>query len=70
MSNLLFTSPSICEDERDSIRENMETAWASGFNISQLDIMDLTNAGFSLLPETWRPELLREIGAELDRRAN
>lgn len=48
----------------------METAWASGFNISQLDIMDLTNAGFSLLPETWRPELLREIGAELDRRAD
>ncbi len=69
-SNLLFASPRIREDERDSIRKNIETAWASGLNISQIDIIDLTNAAFSLLSESWRPKLLREIGAELDKRAD
>ena len=70
LSNLLFAAPSVRDDERDEIRENMETAWASGLNISQIDIVDLANAAFSLLSEKWRPKLLREIGNELDSRAD
>ena len=70
LSNLLFVAPNIREDERDSVRENMETAWASGLNISQIDIVDLASASFALLAETWRPTLLREIGTELDRRGD
>ena len=70
LSNLLFASPSIRDDEQDAIRENMEMAWASGLNISQIDIVDLANAAFALLSEEWRPRLLREIGSELDRRAD
>ncbi len=70
LSNLLFASPSIQEDERDAIGENIETAWASGLNMSQIDIMDLAHAAFALLSEEWRPKLLREIGAELDKRGD
>lgn len=70
LSNLLFASPSIQDDDRDAINQNMESAWASGLNISQIDVVDLANATFALLPEEWRPKLLREIGTELDERAD
>ncbi len=70
LSNLLFASPSIRDDQREAICETMETAWASGLNISQIGVVDLTYATFSLLSEDWRPRLLREIGAELDSRAD
>ena len=70
LSNLLFALPSIREDERNAIRENMEAAWASGLNLGQIDIVNLAHASFALLPEEWRPKLLREIGTELDKRAD
>ena len=70
LSNLLFASPSIRTDERDDIRESIDAAWASGLNISQIDIVDLASAAFALLSEEWRPKLLREIGTELDNRAD
>ena len=68
LSNLLFAAPNIRKHDRDAIRENIETAWTYGLNISQIDIVDLASASFTLLAESWRPELLREIGRELDRR--
>lgn len=70
LSNLLFAAPSIRDDEQDIVRKNMETAWASGLNISQIDIVDLANVVFALLSEEWRPVLLREIGTELNKRAD
>ncbi len=70
LRSLLFAAPHIQEDEQNAIRENMEAAWASGLNISQIDIVDLANAGFALLAEEWQPTLLREIGKELDRRGD
>ncbi len=70
LSNLLFAAPDIREDERDAIRKKIEEAWASGLNISQIDIVNLAGAAFALLAEEWRPTLLREIGAELDRRGD
>ena len=70
LSNLLFAAPDIREDERGEIRGNMETAWASGLNISQIGIVDLAGAAFALLSEEWRPILLREIGTELDGRGD
>ncbi len=70
LSNLLFAAPSIRDDEQDAVHENIETAWASGLNINQIDIIDLANAAFSLLSEQWRPALLREVGTELNRRAD
>ncbi|MCY3878976.1 MAG: restriction endonuclease, SacI family [Rhodobacteraceae bacterium] len=70
LSNLLFATPSVREDELGAIRQNMETAWASGLNISQIDILDLASSTFALLAEEWRPALLREIGTELDKRGD
>ena len=70
LRTLLFATPSVRDDELNAIHENIEEAWASGLNISQFDILDLAKAAFALLPEEWRPTLLREIGTELDRRGN
>jgi len=70
LSNLLFAVPSVSETERSEIGEIMDGAWASGLNINQIDILDLARATFTLLSEDWRPKLLREIGSELDRRAD
>ncbi len=70
LSSLLFATSDVREDEREEIRRNVETAWASGLNINQIDIVDLANAAFVLLSEDWRPTMLREIGTELDRRAD
>jgi len=70
LSNLLFATPSIQENEREAIHKTMETTWASGLNINQIDIADLATATFALLSEEWRPILLREIGTELDRRGD
>ncbi|MCY4259735.1 MAG: restriction endonuclease, SacI family, partial [Rhodobacteraceae bacterium] len=70
LSSLLFATSDVREDEREEIRRNVETAWASGLNINQIDIVDLANAAFALLSEDWRPTMLREIGTELDRRAD
>ena len=70
LSNLLFVTSSIRDDDREEIRQNVETAWASGLNISQIDIVGLANVAFALLSEDWRPTLLRDIGSELDRRAD
>ena len=70
LRNLLFATPSVRDDELDAIRQNIEAAWASGLDISQIDILDLAKAAFALLPEEWRPTLLREIGTELDRRGD
>lgn len=70
LSNLLFAAPSIREREIDSIHDAVAAAWASGQNVYQMDIIDLAVAAFVLLSEEWRPELLREIGKELDDRGD
>jgi len=70
LSNLLFSAKSIRSDERAEINREAEVAWAAGFNANQIDIVTLAKASFSLLSEEWRPQLLREIGEELDRRAD
>ena len=70
LRNLLFATPRVQDDELDAIREKIEAEWASGLNISQIDILDLAKAAFALLSEEWRPTLLREIGNELDRRGS
>ena len=70
LSNLLFAAPSIRADQEDAIRQNIDSAWASGLNINQIDIVELASAAFGLLSEGWRPKLLREIGTELDRRGD
>lgn len=48
----------------------MTTAWASGLNIYQIDVIELAVAAFMLLGEEWRPVFLREIGRELDNRGD
>ena len=70
LGNLLFATPSIRNDELDAIREIIETTWESGLNVSQIDILDLAKGAFVLLGEEWRPDLLQEIGKELDRRGD
>ena len=70
LSNLLFATPGIRDQESSKIHESMTAAWASGLNIYQVDIIDLTKYIFVLLPEEWRPVFLRQIGKELDRRGD
>ena len=70
LSNLLFATPGIRGSECDQIHESMATAWASGLNVNQVDIVDLVAAAFALLGEEWRPTFLREIGKELDDRGD
>lgn len=68
LRKLLFAAPDIQETENEKIQEAMADAWASGLNIDRIGILELANASLALLPEQWTPELLREIGKELDDR--
>lgn len=70
LSNFLFATPGFRNEENNQIREVMATAWASGLNINQIDIVTLASMAFALLSEDWRPKLLREIGKELDERGD
>ena len=68
--NLLFATPKIHDQEKESIFNSIATAWASGLNIHQVDIVELAAAAFVLLGEEWRPAFLRRIGNELDTRGD
>ena len=70
LSDLLFAAPKMRKDQQDEIRGDFESAWASGLNINQVDILDLATSTFVLLPEEWRPKFMREIGSELDKRGS
>lgn len=70
LSDLLFAAPSIKAKDRVGIHESTMAAWASGLNVYQVDIVDLAASVFVLLPEEWRPKLLRQIGKELDMRGD
>lgn len=70
LKNLLFAAPRIKENEKNEIQKNMQDAWASGLNISQIDIIDLANIIFALLSEEWRPTFLRGVGTELNKRGD
>ena len=70
LSNLLFAAPKIHDQEKDSIFNSIETAWASGLNIHRVDIVELAATTFVLLGEEWRPAFLRRIGNELDARGD
>ena len=68
-SSFLFTTPGIVSSEKVDIDESMEQAWASGLNLYQVNLLELAASSLVLLDEKWRPELLRGIGRELDRRS-
>lgn len=68
LKGLLFAVPGLQESEREPIADKMKEAWASGLNLYHIDLLDLATASFVLLDEGWRPKLLREVGAELDKR--
>ena len=70
LSSLLFAAPGIRNRDETAIDNSVMTAWASGLNIYQIDIVDLAASTFSLLSEDWRPTLLRQIGKELDARGD
>ncbi len=70
LNNLIFATPDIKVAERNGIEKNIETAWASGLNMNQISIINLTKVVLALLSEDWRPKLLHEIGSELDSRAD
>jgi len=70
LSGLLFATPCILEQDRNTIQESMVATWASGLNVYQADIVDLARSAFVLLSEEWRPRLLRDIGNELDTRGD
>ena len=66
LTNFLFASPGLRQSEKAQIGDFIETQWASGLNLYQVDLLDLAKSSFVLLDETWRPKFLREIGVELD----
>ena len=70
LTSLLFATPGVKKKDDRAIRESAATAWASGLNVYQADIIELAASTFVLLAEKWRPALLRQIGAELDRRGD
>lgn len=70
LANLLFATPGVRGQDSSEIHESATSAWAAGLNVYQADIIELVSAAFVLLPETWRPVLLRRIGEELDSRGD
>jgi hypothetical protein len=70
LSNLLFATLGISEQDRSSIHDSAVASWAAGLNVYQADIIELVRSAFVLLGEEWRPALLRQIGAELDARGD
>ncbi len=66
---LLLAAPGIRKADQDAIGSKLHEAWASGLNVSQVEILALLKHCLVLLDETWRIRLLREIGAELDTKA-
>lgn len=69
LSNFLFAAPGVRREDQDSIESRTKDTWASGLNVHKVDIKMLVRASFVLLDEEWRVRLLKEIGLELDRRA-
>ena len=65
---LLFIAPKAEVGDRRGIDEAIERARAGGLEVHQVELIDLVTSNFVLLDETWRPQLLIEIGKELDSR--
>lgn len=70
MSNLLFAAPGIQQRDQGSFQATIRSAWTTGLNVYHVEIVDFIAHGLVLLDESWRPELLREIGRELDDRGD
>lgn len=70
LASLLFATPGVRNQDSSAIHESTKSAWASGLNVYQADIIELVASAFVLLGEAWRPALLRQIGDELDRRGD
>lgn len=69
LSNFLFAAPGVREADQNSIESRTRDTWASGLNVHKVDIKMLIRAPFVLLNEEWRIQLLKEVGLELDERA-
>ena len=68
LTSLLFTVPGVRPADAEDIQAFVRREWASGMNIYTTSIVELVNATFALLGDTWRVGLLRAIGDELDER--
>lgn len=69
LSNFLFAAPGVKKADQNSIESKTKDTWASGLNLHKVDIKMLVRASFVLLEEEWRAQLLKEIGSELNSRA-
>lgn len=65
---LWMATEGVEEKDAKAIEERCRREWAGGLNIHQAGIREVVKMVFILLPERARPDLLREIGAELDHR--
>lgn len=70
MSNLLFAAPGIQQGDQDSFQATIRSAWTIGLNVYHVEIVEFITHGLVLLDESSRPDLLREIGRELDDRGD
>ena len=68
LTNLLFAVPAVQLSDREAIAALTRREWAAGLNVYTAGVVPLMDAAFMLLPDGWRIDLLRAIGAELDER--
>lgn len=65
---LWMATEGVEDKDAKAIEDKCRKEWAGGLNIHQASIREVVKMVFILLPEGARPELLREIGVELDHR--
>jgi len=66
LQELLFNSPSIRPDDVDEVEGLVNKAWASGTNIYQLSIDELTSVALTLTGEQGRRDFLENVGLQLN----
>ena len=66
ISEVLFTTRGRDESESDEISQRVREEWALGTNIYEIPLLDLIRVTLPLMGEASRPDLLREIGYEIN----
>lgn len=64
--SFLFIAPKADIAEKKDIEEVLERVRQGGMEVNHIELIDLVASNVVLLGEKWRPQLLLEIGKELD----
>lgn len=69
LTRVLLAAPRLRDGDRAEIEARVHQSWASGLNVYHANILALVRTCFVLLDERWRVQLLRDVGDELDSKA-